>query len=64
MWRDELDGGTITLADLIMSHAHLLLKDTEAGKKKVRLLGLTISNFENHLGKYQRYKQLSLPFGI
>ncbi len=54
----------IKTMDLIMQHTRRLLNETEAGEKKVRLLGLTISNFENHLGKYQRYKQLSLPFGI
>jgi|AntAceMinimDraft_16_1070373.scaffolds.fasta_scaffold11772_2 DNA polymerase-4 len=47
---------------LMMSHACSLLNKTEAGKKKVRLLGLTISNLESHLGKYHKYRQLLLPF--
>jgi len=49
---------------VMMEYARSLLNDTEAGKKKVRLLGLIISNFENHLGKYQKYRQLLLPFDI
>jgi DNA polymerase-4 len=49
-------------ADIIMRHIKPLLAKTEAGEKKVRLLGISISNFysrEKHVGKDG---QLPLPF--
>jgi hypothetical protein len=41
-----------------------LLSKTEAGEKKVRLLGISISNFdgqETGTGKVCKYRQLPLP---
>ncbi len=54
----------IKAAKSIMQQTHRLLNETEAGEKKVRLLGLTVSNFEDQTGKYPRYRQLPLPFGF
>jgi DNA polymerase-4 len=45
----------------IMDHVPHLLSATEAGKEKVRLLGLTVTNFPVE-GKRPAYIQLSLPF--
>ena len=53
----------IKTTDFIMQHTRRLLSETEAGEKKVRLLGLTVSNFENQAGKSPKYRQLLLPFG-
>lgn len=49
-----------TNVDLIMDHVQSLLADTAAGEKKVRLLGLAVSNF---LDDHDRgWVQLPLPF--
>ncbi len=42
--------------------AKALLEKTEAGKRKVRLLGLSLSNFESEEGGQRRPVQLKLPF--
>ena len=50
---------------VIMKYVRPLLSKTEAGKKKVRLLGISISNFddqETNSGKICKYRQLPLPF--
>ncbi|KJU84689.1 ImpB/MucB/SamB family protein [Candidatus Magnetobacterium bavaricum] len=47
-------------ADVIMEYIKHLLKNTEAGTKKVRLLGVTVSNF--HYKQDWKNEQLSLPF--
>jgi len=50
---------------VIMKYVRPLLSKTEAGIKKVRLLGISISNFddqETHTGKICKYRQLPLPF--
>jgi len=51
----------ITDANVMMTQIKSLLKNTDAGRKKVRLLGVSISNFidETSNGKF---KQLPLPF--
>ena len=52
-------------AVVIMKHIKPLLSKTEAGEKKVRLLGISISNFddqETNSGKVCKYRQLPLPF--
>ncbi len=48
--------------DDIMSHIPLLLENTEAGTQKVRLLGISISNFSDEKKHQEYYKQLPLPF--
>ena len=52
-------------ASVIMKCIKPLLSKTEAGEKKVRLLGISISNFddqETNSGKVCKYRQLPLPF--
>jgi DNA polymerase-4 len=52
-------------AAVIMKYIKSLLSKTEAGEKKVRLLGISISNFddqETNSGKVCKYRQLPLPF--
>jgi len=51
----------VTEAGVIMNHMKNLLENTEAGTKKVRLLGVTVSNFldENPIKKF---RQITLPF--
>ena len=52
-------------ASVIMKYVKPLLAKTEAGEKKVRLLGISISNFddqETNSGKVCKYRQLPLPF--
>ena len=52
-------------ASVIMKYVRPLLSKTEAGTKKVRLLGIAISNFgdqETNSGKVCKYRQLPLPF--
>ena len=52
-------------ASVIMKYVRPLLSKTEAGEKKVRLLGISISNFddqETNSGKVCKYRQLPLPF--
>lgn len=48
-------------ADVVMRHVRWLLDHTEAGRKKVRLLGITISNFTDHEHRCKMPRQLSLP---
>jgi DNA polymerase-4 len=49
-------------ASVIMKYVKPLLAKTEAGDKKVRLLGISISNFDDQEIKVERYRQLPLPF--
>ena len=52
-------------ASVIMKYVRPLLSKTEAGEKKVRLLGISISNFndqETGSGRVCKYRQLPLPF--
>ena len=52
-------------ASVIMKYVRPLLSKTEAGEKKVRLLGISISNFDDQAtnsGKVCKYRQLPLPF--
>ncbi len=55
----------ISEADEIMSHIQNLLENTDAGVQKVRLLGISISNFGDLEDRRQGYyKQLPLPFEV
>jgi DNA polymerase-4 len=47
-------------ADLITASAKQLLKQTEVGDRKVRLLGITLSNL--NLDERSHYKQLEFVF--
>jgi DNA polymerase-4 len=50
---------------VIMKYIGPLLSKTEAGEKKVRLLGISVSNFDDQdarSGKVCKYRQLLLPF--
>ncbi|MEX1327933.1 MAG: DNA polymerase IV [Desulfobacterales bacterium] len=52
-------------AAVIMEYVKPLLAKTEAGQKKVRLLGISISNFDDQetgCAKVCKYRQLPLPF--
>lgn len=49
-------------AETIMKHVQPLLDSTEAGIKKVRLLGISISNFIDLSDKNEKHIQLPLPF--
>jgi DNA polymerase-4 len=49
-------------ADIIMKYVSSLLDNTEAGMKKVRLLGISISNFTDESYKVRKCIQLPLPF--
>ena len=52
-------------ASVIMKYVRPLLSKTDAGEKKVRLPGISISNFDDQetgTGKVCKYRQLPLPF--
>jgi DNA polymerase-4 len=49
-------------AAVIMKHIRPLLSKTEAGKKKIRLIGISISNFDDQEPNVGKYHQLPLPF--
>jgi len=49
-------------AEYFLDHLPALLKTTDAGKKKVRLLGVSVSNLND--SDSLNYYQLSLPFNI
>jgi hypothetical protein len=53
---------TITKADIMMKYIRPMLDNTEVGNKKVRLLGISISNFVDKSCKMKKYQQLPLPF--
>jgi hypothetical protein len=38
------------------------LEKTEAGTKKVRLLGISVSNFDDQENRVGKHRQLPLPF--
>jgi hypothetical protein len=44
-----------------MKYIKPLLAKTEAGDKKVRLLGISVSNFDDQEIQVERYRQLPLP---
>lgn len=50
--------------DSIMENVKRLLANTEAGSKKVRLLGISVSNFLGVKKENDGWVQLPLPFGI
>jgi DNA polymerase-4 len=49
-------------ASVIIKYLRPLLSKTEAGEKKVRLLGLSVSNFDDQEITVEKYRQLPLPF--
>jgi DNA polymerase-4 len=51
-------------AAVIMKHIRQLLSKTEAGIKKVRLLGISISNFEDQKTSVGKHRQIPLPFKL
>jgi DNA polymerase-4 len=53
---DPIESGAV-----IMQHVEKLLDKTEAGKKKVRLLGITISNFNDVAKSMRKWHQAPLP---
>jgi DNA polymerase-4 len=50
--------------DVVMEHLRKLLENTQAGKKKVRLLGLSVSNFLRGRNADNGWVQMPLPFGF
>ncbi len=50
-------------AETIARQSIVLLRDTDAGIKKVRLLGVSVSQFPNSNQEALRYTQMLLPFG-
>ncbi|MDJ0805088.1 MAG: DNA polymerase IV [Desulfobacterales bacterium] len=48
--------------EVILEHLERLLANTEAGKKKVRLLGVSVSNFLGGQKEIDGWEQLPLPF--
>jgi DNA polymerase-4 len=58
--RSITDTAPLTEASVMMAHVRKLLESTEVGKRKVRLLGITISNFVDETGA--KHRQLLLPF--
>ena len=44
-----------------MNHIRTLLTDTDAGRTRVRLLGITLSNFEEEPAGIKEDRQLILP---
>ncbi len=55
-------GRMLNDAEEILDQVLLLLKETEAGTRKVRLLGITVSNFDRPEDSPSRPVQLLLPF--
>ncbi len=55
-------GTPITNDDIVMKYIRPMIDNTEAGSKKIRLLGISISKFVNNSCKMKEYKQLLLPF--
>jgi DNA polymerase-4 len=49
--------------DVVMEHLKKLLENTQAGKKKVRLLGVSVSNFIGGRDADHGWVQMPLPFG-
>ena len=49
-------------AAVIMKYIHPLLSKTDAGLKKIRLLGISISNFDDLKIKAGKHRQIPLPF--
>lgn len=49
-------------AEAMMAQIEKLIRHTEAGQKKVRLLGVTVSNFQGEEKRDGHYKQQPLPF--
>ena len=48
--------------DRVMDNVKILLRNTEAGKKKVRLLGISVSNFLGGQKATSQWVQMPLPF--
>jgi DNA polymerase-4 len=54
----------VSNTDDIIEYIPKLLNNTEAGKKKVRLLGISVSNFLDEEARQGKYQQLPLPFQV
>ncbi len=54
-------GEAVDNASVIMKFVKPLLSKTEAGKKKVRLLGISVSNFDDQVSITLKSRQLLLP---
>ena len=50
--------------DVVMEHLKKLLKNTQAGNKNVRLLGVSVSNFIGGRDADNGWVQMPLPFGV
>ena len=48
-------------ASVIIKYVKPLLSKTDAGKKKVRLLGISVSNFDDQIANVVKSRQLPLP---
>ena len=60
--RSITTGRALDTAQEILDIAVLLLRETDAGARKVRLLGITVSNFDHEDGSPAKPRQLLLPF--
>ncbi|MCK5809068.1 DNA polymerase IV [bacterium] len=60
--RSETTFFAITTSETMMEKVKKLLTKTEAGERSVRLLGITLSNFEGEGVKKSRYEQMVFPF--
>ena len=54
--------GYVDDAETIIRQSLILLRETDAGIKKVRLLGVSVSHFPNSNQEALRYTQMLLPF--
>jgi DNA polymerase IV len=54
--------GFVDDAETISQQSLILLRETDAGIKKVRLLGVSVSHFPNSIQDALRYTQMLLPF--
>jgi DNA polymerase IV len=55
--------GYVDDAETIARQSIVLLRDTDAGMKRVRLLGVSVSHFPDPNQETLRYTQMLLPFG-
>ncbi len=60
--RSRTSGCLFCTTSDIMAQIPQLLAATEAGRKKVRLLGVTVTNFQTEQNKKRSFCQLPLPF--
>ena len=60
--RSRTSGCLFCTTSDIMAHIPQLLATTEAGRRKVRLLGVTVTNFQTEQENKKKFRQLLLPF--